>query len=813
MDPLTAIGLTSNVISLIQSGLQVVVEAKDIYQSTSGISQRNESLEQQSLHLNGACTDLRTCIGRESDPTRLSNAEVALRDLAWKCIEAGARLRDLIQRVKAGPRKRDALFKTLKSRWKQDEIDLLRKEVEGYQNALNTRILIDLKLDLQKRQLQMEKAAGEGFDALINALKDSLLFPAMNHRKEQIQDAHSDTFHWIFDDCPTAEDQWDCFGCWLRNDKGLYWINGKAGSGKSTIMNYISHDSEMNKGLKRWSGQDDTVVAKFFFWNSGTALERSLEGLFRTLLWQILDQSPQTAGVLFPSLRPAELASLNHEESRGAYWTEQKLINAFNRLAGTTSQNQHFCLFIDGLDEFAGSKATLIDVLDKLANSPHIKICASSRPVHEFMEAFDHDEGLRLERLTAKDIKTYVDKTIRQNPAGALLSEKEEKEFKYLVDDVSDKAAGVFLWVRLVVSKLIADIRNGDSIESLRKRLNDLPSDLNDLFKRMISNLEPSRQAEAASWFRFLFAAPDHDQIGSRYSPAISILDLLFAKDVTQSSSLLHPNSKADWQALKGDISAFRQRIETICCGLVEFIDLSSKDRDVWTDKLSPDAIPFLSIVPRLLHRSVKEYLQEQTTIQDFPCQPTQPDYDKLLMARLITTKTLLIPNLEHETIHNLADYFLILAHHVEETALITNTALIDELDRCCMACARQSGLASWMYPKHIHSEQISHAIKQVGVDDTGKDDVFAKIDVSDVDIVAYAAAFGLLLYVKKKVMDNPPLCQRSDKLPILHAIHCVDRTDRGEAFGNPAWQSLLEFLLQNQADPNLKFKGKSAWR
>lgn len=67
-------------------------------------------------------------------------------------------------------------------------------------------------------------------------------FSEIRSREERVADAYTRTFEWIFqgsDDCPG---QWSNFVDWLQSGDRLYWITGKAGSGKSTLMKYILHD-------------------------------------------------------------------------------------------------------------------------------------------------------------------------------------------------------------------------------------------------------------------------------------------------------------------------------------------------------------------------------------------------------------------------------------------------------------------------------------------------------------------------------------------------------------------------------------------
>lgn len=62
----------------------------------------------------------------------------------------------------------------------------------------------------------------------------SLTFPTMRDRYDETPEAHRKTFRWILEDLPKND-----FVKWLQSGAGLYWINGKAGSGKSTLMRFI----------------------------------------------------------------------------------------------------------------------------------------------------------------------------------------------------------------------------------------------------------------------------------------------------------------------------------------------------------------------------------------------------------------------------------------------------------------------------------------------------------------------------------------------------------------------------------------------
>ena len=83
-------------------------------------------------------------------------------------------------------------------------------------------------------------------------------------------------------------DPQDNFSQWLRSEQKLYWINGKAGSGKSTLMNYICQDYRRLELLRDWSADRLLLTTVYFFWSAGSRLQKSIDGLLRSLLYQIL---------------------------------------------------------------------------------------------------------------------------------------------------------------------------------------------------------------------------------------------------------------------------------------------------------------------------------------------------------------------------------------------------------------------------------------------------------------------------------------------------------------------------------------------
>jgi hypothetical protein len=71
----------------------------------------------------------------------------------------------------------------------------------------------------------------------------------------------------------------------------LIWIKGKAGTGKSTILKFAAERGHVPK--RGHVPEKDELILMHFFNGRGTDIEKSAEGMYRTLLVQLLDNLPK----------------------------------------------------------------------------------------------------------------------------------------------------------------------------------------------------------------------------------------------------------------------------------------------------------------------------------------------------------------------------------------------------------------------------------------------------------------------------------------------------------------------------------------
>ncbi|EHK18393.1 uncharacterized protein TRIVIDRAFT_158638, partial [Trichoderma virens Gv29-8] len=136
---------------------------------------------------------------------------------------------------------------------------------------------------------------------------NSLPFESMLHREKAIPEAYAKTFGWVFSKPRRTDDGeplWSDFTDWLSSDSdNIYWITGKPGAGKSTLTKFIGKDERLQAHLQTWAGPSSRLIlARYFSWNSGSRLQKSPQGLLRTILYECLSSDPE---MLVPIVFPA----------------------------------------------------------------------------------------------------------------------------------------------------------------------------------------------------------------------------------------------------------------------------------------------------------------------------------------------------------------------------------------------------------------------------------------------------------------------------------------------------------------------------
>ena len=290
---------------------------------------------------------------------------------------------------------------------------------------------------------------------------NSLRVDDIENRQEAIEDAYPDTCEWLLQQSE-YKDWLD--ECKLNTTHGLLWIKGKPGTGKSTLMKFTMNHIEKTMSGKR-------VIISFFFNARGGELEKSIIGTYRSFLFQLVSQLSRLQHILDPLDPPA---------SSGG-WRIEVLRKSFCKAVKTVDQERLFC-FVDALDECPeGQARDLVEVLEDLcytASSYGIKlyVCFSSRHYPHISVDIGMQLILDTHRGHSNDILTYISTKLKTDRS---------KRRSKLINEIHTKASGIFLWAALVVPILNREYDRG-RIHAMQKRLQELPTGLDELFKELL---------------------------------------------------------------------------------------------------------------------------------------------------------------------------------------------------------------------------------------------------------------------------------------------------------------------------------------
>lgn len=441
---------------------------------------------------------------------------------------------------------------------------------------------------------------------------DLLSFRGMDDRKHNVDTPHSKTFHWALHP-PHDEVEWDDLSLWLRTGSGMYWISGKAGSGKSTLTKYLSNHQATKDYLAEWAGSSHLSICSFFFWNLGTAEQRSQEGLSRAVLFQILDVERS----LIPHLLPRLWQDIfNSSGTTPIPPTKPELAAAFNMIANGHHLRRRLCFFIDGLDEYVGNYRDGVTFIKGLYKNPDIKVVVSSRPIPICVDAFNSKPKLRLEDLNRQDITNYVQDTVGSHPYLGRLLESENTGADILLSQLIDKSAGVFLWVVLACRSVIDGFAAYDRIDELQERMDALPPELEDLFHHMLQKVDRRYHEQMAKILRICY----QQQISSRnrqVGVAIYTLSLAIFDSCGLNCEDNGPPKTYSASEKRTLCASMEGRLRSRCGGLLEIYYPPDLNKSVCFCASESHNSLVHSMVS-FMHRTVFEYL-DQARIWELP--------------------------------------------------------------------------------------------------------------------------------------------------------------------------------------------------
>jgi hypothetical protein len=660
--------------------------------------------------------------------------------------------------------------------------DQLQKLSSDLKEARDSISLAPSKKDLDKLTSKFATIAFESA-VVANELKilRSLYFDSLKARHFRIPIAHTKTFDWIF----RPEESQINFLQWLKTKSGIYWISGKAGSGKSTLMKYLYNHPRTEKELAKWAVGCKLVTASCFFWNAGSHMQKSQEGLLRSLLHEVLRKCPDLISIVCPSRwESAELYIDNQHE-----WQISELTEAVEELIRQNALPAKFCFFIDGLDEYDGDHREVIKVLKLLTSSPNIKICLSSRPWNTFEDAFGYDSEwkLRLQDLTREDIRIYVESELREHNSFALQL-IDTSQCENLIRDIVERSQGVFLWVFLVLRSISNGLTNGDDIETLEKRVQALPLDLEQYFTDMLNQVEDI----------YLETMCQNFQVALHATEPLSLMTYSFINERAPDFAFQLETKPFDNHDIFVRHSVMRRRINALSKGLLEvYIDPSATD--FWGYKVT------------WLHRTVRDFFftkDVHSMLMDHQGTSFNANIS-LCGAYLALLKTM--PRKDNhlqKDLQRLLDLIVYHAHQAELEKEILDIRLFYGLETIIQTVSQQIGKR--FFPETSFLEYaIANGLETYVAHKLDEDDSLYSGEENGLLKLALKSSKTSVAIIKM-MLDGGMDPNSGYRWPVWGEWFmkaCRDRTIYREDF-----LAKLDLLLSYGANPNVLYEGSTVW-
>jgi ankyrin repeat protein len=256
-----------------------------------------------------------------------------------------------------------------------------------------------------------------------------------------------------------------------KDHNGFLWVRGNPGTGKSTLMKFAYEHFEQRVG-------DGAILISFFFNARGDASERTIQGMWRALLYQLLSYAPDLQATL------DEFASAQPHMGPTKPLVCEQLCRTFQQSVLRLGVRRLRC-FVDALDECDEQEIQhMVEVMEIIGNNAlhatvDFRACFASRHYPNIIYEHGQQVVLEAEPGHQADLEVYVRSHLRK------FRSISTKGVDLLQTRILDRANGVFIWVVLVISMLRRELSAGRTL-TIENKVAQVPRQLSEIFREIL---------------------------------------------------------------------------------------------------------------------------------------------------------------------------------------------------------------------------------------------------------------------------------------------------------------------------------------
>ncbi|RDW58387.1 hypothetical protein BP5796_12317 [Coleophoma crateriformis] len=398
--------------------------------------------------------------------------------------------------------------------------------------------------------------AGEAIGSRIDDLSwedcvKCLVFEELNERERSIDKNTDGTCEWLL----MSDDYLD----WVK-ERGLLLIRGNPGSGKSTLLKFASGKQSDEEA------QSGALILSFFFYASGTELQSGITGLFRSLLFQLVDKDVESRSNFYELCRKRSTTEGRQKKS-GLTLHQHELRTIFETLVLACSTRRIVRIFVDAIDECRDQdRDEVTRFFHNLKGLPQERserpgICLTCR--HHPDGQIEAEFLIRLEQKNHNDIQKFIERELRLPDE----TERAKNQLKQLLQTGSN---GLFLWITIIIRRIHDLSSKGVNMKAIQSEISKCPQRLDGLYEDLLETIDEAELLEAGHLFQWVcFAARPLSLSELRIGMTIhaSGIKSSLAEYEDENSLTYIPNEQT-----------MKKRMTHLSRGLVDFISTNSED-------------------------------------------------------------------------------------------------------------------------------------------------------------------------------------------------------------------------------------------